>query len=425
MKFTFCQSDVLLGGLFREDLDKISPTLLAFINSSLINGVFPESFKHAIVQPLLKGHHLDPTVHNNYRPISKLSFISKVLEKVALSQFTSYLDTFNILDPFQSGFRALHSTESALLKVTNDIMLSIDSGSSAILILLDLRAAFDTVDHNILLKGLECVVGVQGLALEWFASYLKGRTFSVNTGSFNSPPAPIHCGSILGPLLFSLYMLPLGSILQKHNINYHCYADDIQLYLPIKPGNYFSLDHIFLCLNYVKTWMTKNTLQLNENKTEVLLLGPAATNKSIKTQIGFLSNNLHNHAKNLGVHFDPLLQFDKHVNAVVKSSFFHLRSVAKVKHFLSSKDLEIVFHALISSRLDYCNYLYIGLPQSTRSRLQMVQNAAVRFLTGTKKRDNITPVLDSLHWLPIQLRVDFKVLLFAYKALHNSVPDYI
>ncbi len=99
--------------------------------------------------------------------------------------------------------------------------------------------------------------------------------------------------------------------------------------------------------------------------------------------------------------------------------------MAKVKHFLSSKDLEIVIHAQISSHLDYCNSLYIGLPQSTRSRLQMVQNAAARFLTGTKKRDNITPVLDSLHWLPIQLRVDFKVLLFAYKALHNSVPDYI
>ncbi len=113
--------------------------------------------------------------------------------------------------------------------------------------------------------------------------------------------------------------------------------------------------------------MTKNTLQLNENKTEVLLLGPAATNNSIKTQLGFLNNNLHNHAKNLGVHFDPLLQFDKHVKAVVKSSFFHLRSVAKVKHFLSSKDLEIVIHALISSRLDYCNSLYIGLPQSTLS----------------------------------------------------------
>ncbi len=115
------------------------------------------------------------------------------------------------------------------------------------------------------------------------------------------------------------------------------------------------------------------------------------------------------------VYFDHLLQFDKHVDAVVKSSFFHLRSVAKVKHFLSSKDLEIVINALIHSQLDYCNSLYIGLPKSTLSRLQMIQNAAARFLTGT--------VLDSLHWLPIQLRDDFKILRFAYKALHNYAPD--
>ncbi len=145
----------------------------------------------------------------------------------------------------------------------------------------------------------------------------------------------------------------------------------------------------------------------------------------LKTQLSFLRNNLHNYAKNLGVHFYPLLQFDKHVNAVVKSSFFQLRSAAKVKHFLSIRDLERVIHALISSHLDYCNYLDIGLTQSTLYRLQMVQNAAARFLTGTKKRDHITSVLASLHWLPIKLRVDFKILLFAYKALHNSALDYI
>jgi len=106
------------------------------------------------------------------------------------------------------------------------------------------------------------------------------------------------------------------------------------VYLPIKPDDDFSLDNLFTCLKEVKTWMTNNSLQLNENKTEVLLLGPAANNNSMKTQLGPLSNNLHNHAKNLGVHFYPLLQFDKHVNAVVKSSYFQLRSIAKVKNFL-------------------------------------------------------------------------------------------
>lgn len=123
MKFAFCQSDVLPGCLFREVLDTIGPTLLTIINSYLI----VDSFKHATIQPLLKGPNLDPTVHNTYRPISKLCFISKVLEKVALLQFAQYLDSFNILDPFWSGCRAVHSTESALLKVTNDIFCNPDS----------------------------------------------------------------------------------------------------------------------------------------------------------------------------------------------------------------------------------------------------------------------------------------------------------
>ncbi len=145
--------------------EKKEANLLYLLSESISLGILLgwggslNSFKLAIIQPLLKGPHLDPTVHINYRPIAKLSFVSKVLENVALSQFTSYLDTFNILDPFQYGSRALHSTESALLKVTNDILLSIDSGSCAILILLDLSATFDTVDQDILLKRLECVVG--------------------------------------------------------------------------------------------------------------------------------------------------------------------------------------------------------------------------------------------------------------------------
>jgi len=135
-----------------------------------------------------------------------------------------------------------------------------------------------------------------------------------------------------------------------------------------------------------------------------------------------VAKNLHNHEKKppkklFLFYFDPLLQFDKHVKAVVKSR--------RKENFLSSKDLEIVIHALISFPLDYCNSLYVGLPQTTKSWLQMVQNSAARFLTGTKKRDHISPDLASLHWQPIKFRVDFRILLFAYKALHSLAPDYI
>lgn len=129
--------------------------------------------------------------------------------------------------------------------------------------------------------------------------------------------------------------------------------------------------------------------------------------------------------RNLGVIFDSSLLFNKQISAVVKSSFYQLRQIAKIKSLLSPSNLEIVIHSFITSRLDYCNSLYSGLPQNALSRLQLVQNAAARLLLGLRKRDHITPALRNLHWLPVKFRVDFKILMFVYKALSGLAPKYI
>lgn len=142
-------------------------------------------------------------------------------------------------------------------------------------------------------------------------------------------------------------------------------------------------------------------------------------------QFGPLSSNVYDCAKNLGVIFDSTLCFDKQISAVVKSSFFQLRSAARIKMMLSKRDLETVIHAFITSRLDYCNSLYLGLPRTTVDGLQLVQNAAARLLTVSKKRELITPVLASLHWLPVKFRVDLNILLFAFKDLHGLALQYV
>lgn len=176
--------------LFKEVLNTLGPYVCDLINSSLMSGCVKAAFKHAFIQPLLKKNNLDPTVLSNFRPIPKLPFLAKILEKVVHEQLQSYFKLNKITEKFQSGFKSCHSTETALLKVLSDLYLTVDSKKNAVLILLDLTAAFDTVDHSILLSRLESCVGIRGNVLKWFASYLTDRSFSVQLEQHSSKTVP-------------------------------------------------------------------------------------------------------------------------------------------------------------------------------------------------------------------------------------------
>lgn len=270
--------------------------------------------------------------------------------------------------------------------------------------LLDLAFAFDTIDNSILISRLEHCVGIRGTALEWFRSYLSQRSFSVRLGDFASSSAPLSCGvpqgTILGPILFSLYLLPLGHIFRKHGVSYHLYADDSQIYLPLKnqQNNTSSLIPLVECLNDIKAWMALNLLNINESKTEVIVFGPNGDVPSIDlVSLGPYTKPM---VTNLAVKIDRAFKLDKQINSVVKSSFYHLRLLAKIKPVLSFSDFEFIIHVFVLTRLDYCDALYAGLNQTLLVRLQLVQNTAARLLTGTRKHEHITPILASLHWLP-------------------------
>ena len=424
--------DTIPSVFLKETSSILAPDILVIFNKSLSSGVVPVVFKSAVVQPLLKKPKLDSNNLNNFRPISKLPFLSKALEKIVYSQLLTFLNNHSLFERFQSGFRAQHSTETALLKVLNDIRINTDKGLCTVLVLLNLSAAFDTIDHSILIDRLENWVGVTGSALEWFRSYLCDRSFTVAAGNVSSSPADITCGvpqgSILGPLLFSIYMLPLGQIIRNFDISFHFYADDTQIYLSIDPIDSISLTSLTPlteCLTAINSWMSNNYLLLNNNKTEVIVFGPKRHRPTVSTLLEANGFKCSTEAKNLGVTLDCDLNFNKHFSNITKSAIFQLRSISKIRSFISFSDAQTIIHAFVTNHLDYCNSLFSGLPQKSINRLQLVQNTAARVLTRTRKYEHITPVLASLHWLPVAFRIDFKTLLFVFKSRNNLAPVYI
>ncbi|KAK2897110.1 hypothetical protein Q8A73_013490 [Channa argus] len=235
-------------------------------------------------------------------------------------------------------------------------------------------------------------------------------------------------GSVLGPTLFNIYMLPLGYVIGKHGVSFHCYTDDTQLYVRLSPTPPTLPSTLTCCLEDIKAWMTENFLQLNSIKTEALLVG--TTHLLHSSPINCISFSGHtitlsNSVSNLGVKFDPHLSFETHVQHLCKIAFFHLRNIAKIRPSLSLCDAERLVHAFVSSRLDYCNALLIGIPGRSLQKLQYVQNSAARILIRVRKHQHITPVLRTLHWLPIHLRIDYKVCLLTHQCIHGNAPQYL
>ena len=210
--------------------------------------------------------------------LNGLYFISKILEKVVANRLRSHIYKNGLSNVSQSAYKQFHSTETALLKVHNDINLNIDNGKVTALTLLDLSAAFDTIDHNILITRLSTWYGISGTALSWFTSYLTDRQQAIKIGNCFSDMLPTSCGvpqgSVLGPLLFTLYTTPLSSVIQGHNLDHHLYADDTQIYISLTtPDACRSLNQLRDCLQDVSLWMKNSKLKLNANKTEFIIIG--------------------------------------------------------------------------------------------------------------------------------------------------------
>ena len=205
-----------------------------------------------------------------------MSVLSKLLERlVSNKQLVKYLTDNRLLLDRQSAYRRFHSTETAVLRVQSDIMMVLDYSDLAMLTLLDLSAAFDSVDHDTLLKRLQKSYGLDGVVVSWFISYLAGRTQFVKSSASTSMPSAVLYGvpqgSVLGPVLFLLYTADVLQLVKSHQLQPHAYAGDTQIYGFCKPSDVDTLqERVSVCTDEVTSWMMANRLQLNPAKTEVL-----------------------------------------------------------------------------------------------------------------------------------------------------------
>jgi hypothetical protein len=385
----------------------------------------------------LKKPSRDPEVLGNFWPISNPSFLSKFLERVVARQLIAFLEQRSLLVSVQSAYRANHSKETALLKVLNDLLIAVDGGKAVALALLYQSAAFDTIDHAILLDRLTARFVFTGCVLAWFESYLFNRRQSVSVKGKSSRsvflPFGVPQGSVLGPILYTLYNSPLHEIASAHEISDQYCADDEQLYCSFRPTTQGSEQRLAFsalsnCVLDTKEWASDHRLKFNDDKTDAMVIPAKIIRKDSTTKIDPITIPLivgevtffpSTKIRNRGVILDSHLIMEPQISNIRRKAFYHLGRLEKIKKFCSRSALTRLIHAFVTSQLDYGNALLIGLPKKSLVFLQRVKNAAAGVIVGIWKLNPVKPYLKALHWLLIEQRIEFKIAVFTYYCLNR------
>jgi hypothetical protein len=409
----------------------ILPSLTHIVNLALLHGM-PRIYKEAVVTPLLKKSSLDKEDFNNYRPISNLFFLSKVIERIVSSQVLEHLTNNDLLDPFQSAYKIGHSTETLLAHLHDVILSSMDSKKVVVLVMLDLSSAFDTVDHHLLLLRLASL-GITGNVLNWFEDYLSNRsqTVAINGTLGSSRPVTMGVpqGSVLGPLLFSLYISGLREVFLSHNIPYHCYADDLQAFVSVEPCRIpDAIERLEKCISDVVKWLAGKLLLVNGSKTELIIFGTKALLKkcpSVELRVDGVVIRPSDCVRNLGVFMDKNLTMEKHINRLVSASFSYLRMISRIRRSLSTASCKLLVNAFVFSRIDYCASLLCGISGKYVNKVQKIINAAMRMIEKLPKTDHVSVHMKNHKWLPAGYRLKKRLFMLMFKVLNGKAPAYL
>ena len=407
------------------------PTLILYatviVNTSIVTFIYPSLWKNSKVIPQHKGGNEDDV--NNYRPISLLPVLSKVLEKIISIQLNDYLESNNLLSKSQHGFRSGLSTETALLKISDEIYKNIDERKISLLSLCDLSKAFDSVNHNMLLIKLE----QHNIDTTWFQSYLEDRYQCVHVGETISSRLPVRFGvpqgSILGPDLFKIFVNDMIRYITTCLLAQ--YADDSQV---VHAGTIDNLEDLIeraeTTLSKIKKYFDKNGLLINANKTQCIFIGLPQYISKIPNNIAiqFDGNTIYSSetVKNLGVYMDKNMSFRCHVDELNKKVTGILMYIRRMKDHFDKETRNMIVESLALSKIQYCIKVWGSAGQTQLNKVQKLQNFAAKVVDGNaNKFDHVTPILADLQWLSIKKQHDYEMCVLVFKVIRKKLPEWI
>lgn len=423
-----CGDDGVCMRAIRLAFEAIGDVLLHLINSCLSFPEVPESWKHSLVYPIFKSG--DPTNPSNFRPISIVPAIAKVVERAVHQQLYAFLSQNHLLSPNQHGFRPRHSTETALASITDEILTATDRGDMSLLCLLDLSKCFDVISHKKLLTKLSA----HCIDISWFSAYLQNHTQSVRIrdssgNSKTSKKLPnsvgVFQGSALGPLMYSIFANDLS--LFANDASVVQYADDTQILVSGKKTQFQNVvSHMERVLASLDLWFRGNCLKVNAEKTQLILFGSKQNLRNPpEVVVKFRDQTLTtcSVAKNLGVTFDQSLSWDAHVSHISRRCFGTLAGLSHLRHCLPPHVVSLLVNALVLSQIRYCISIYGNGTQNNLSRIQKVINYGAKVIFGRKKFDHVTDLLEKLGWFTAEELVKYHTLCLAHKAIRFGEPE--